>query len=172
MEIHYLEPDRSVEPKQTVRQLRKRLADHHIDFLNVNNLLGYAPDDDHELSEDQIGDVLMMTATLDDATVLELKRRAWVIVKLTNRKLKFQQTLERMAHVFGYRAWTAMLHHVNDGVVVNRRFWTRDYKSAVVNVHEELFNARSKIRPKWLPGDREARLRYLRAVRNKRRRRI
>lgn len=168
MDVQYLEPDRSVEPKQTVRQLRKRLAEHHIDFLNVNNLLGYAPDDDHELSEDCVGDLLMMTATMDQCTVAELKQRAWKIARLTERRLKAQRNLENMAHAFGYRSWTALLHHVVAGVIVNRRFWTRDYKNAVVNVHDEIFNRRAPRRPDWQPGDREARLRYLRALRSKR----
>lgn len=90
-------------PKQlTVKDASKTLQEHFVMFLNANNIQGYLKDENYTLTEDVVGDILLIAAASEGLSLDEMKRLSHRIKAITNKQISNSLGLEFLARALGY----------------------------------------------------------------------
>lgn len=102
-------PPQEGEPQLTARVAVKTLGEHFVAFLNANNLGGYLTEPDRVLSDDRVGDLLILTACCKMINLAEFKRRATRLREISHRAIRPCEAHTLLAKAMGYRNYNNLL---------------------------------------------------------------
>ncbi|HIH2745022.1 TPA: hypothetical protein ACYLN4_000691 [Burkholderia lata] len=99
----------------------RKLLDHFLAFLDANNPDGFDAEIAAQISEDAIGDLMLLAAQTDSLSVSEFKLKAKALNTLSGGTIGHARCLDLMARLFGYKNWQQAKARVRRGLLSNRR---------------------------------------------------
>ena len=99
----------------------RTLHDHFLAFLDANNPNGFDAEVVAQISDNAIGDLMLLVAVNDSLSVHDFKREAKKLKKLSAGAIGHSHCLELMARLFGYASWHEANCSVKGDHVANRR---------------------------------------------------
>lgn len=109
-------------PRTLTANVRVRtLQDHFLAFLDANNPNGFDAEIVAQISDNAIGDLMLLAALKDAMSVSEFKLEAKKLKKLSSGVIGHSHCLALLSRLFGYANWHEALQCVRDGLLDNRR---------------------------------------------------
>jgi len=105
----------------TASSQSRHLQEHFLAFLASNNPSGFDAEMASNISESEIGGLMLLAVLEDSLSVDRFKRQAKKLKKSSAGAITHTDGLELMARLFGYANWHAAHHSIKDDRLINLR---------------------------------------------------